>query len=99
MARKNRRKFTREFKLEAVRKVIVEDRTYKDVGKEISVSESVLGRWVREFSDDDQEAFPGKGVRKSKDQEIYELKRELDGIREERDILKKAIAVFSRHQR
>jgi transposase len=89
MARKDRRKFTLEFKLEAVRKVIVEDRTYKDVGKEISISESVLGRWVREFSDDEQEVFPGKGVRKSKDQEIYELKRELDGIREERDILKK----------
>ncbi len=99
MARKNRRKFSREFKLEAVRKVIVDDRTYTDVGKEIGVSEGVLGRWVREFSDDKQEAFPGKGVRKSKDQEIYELKREIDGIREERDILKKAIAVFSRHQR
>ena len=99
MARKKRRKYTREFKLEAVRKVIVEDRTYIDVGKEIGVGENVLGRWVREFSDDEQEAFPGKGVRKSKDQEIFELKRELDGIREERDILKKAIAVFSRHQR
>ena len=86
MARKNRRKFTREFKLEVVRKVIVENRTYKDVGKEINVSESILVRWVREFSDDEQEAFPGKGVRKSKGQEIYELKRELDGIREERDI-------------
>ena len=52
MARKNRRKFSREFKLEAVRKVIVEDRTYKDVGKEINVSESVQIRWVREFSDE-----------------------------------------------
>ncbi len=52
MARKNRRKFTLEFKLEAVRKVIVEDRTYKDVGKEINVSESVQIRWVREFSDE-----------------------------------------------
>ena len=44
MARKNRRKFTLEFKLEAVRKVIVENRTYKDVGKEINVSESVQVR-------------------------------------------------------
>ena len=57
MARKKRRKFTREFKLEAVRKIIVDDRTYNDVGKEV------------------------------------------DGIREERNIFKKAIAVFSRHQR
>ena len=99
MARKKRRKFTREFKLEAVRKVIVDDRTYTDVGKEVGVSEGVLGRWVREFTEDEQESFPGKGVRKSKDHEIFELKRELDGIREERDILKKAIAVFNRLQR
>lgn len=99
MSRKKRRDFSREFKLEAVRKVLVDDRTYKDVGDEIDVSEGVLGRWVREFSGDDQEAFPGKGVRKSKDQEIFDLKRELDGMREERDILKKALAVFSRHQR
>ena len=62
MARKKRRKVTREFKLEAVRKVIVDDRTYTDVGKEVGVSEGVLGRWVREFTEDEQEAFPGKGV-------------------------------------
>ena len=99
MARKKRRKFTRKFKLEAVRTVIVDDRTYTDVGNEVGVGEGVLGRWVREFTDDEQETFPGKGVRKSKDQEIFELKRELDGTREERDILKKAIAVLSCHYR
>lgn len=52
-----------------------------------------------ESSQRTQESFPGKGVRKSKDHEIFELKREFDGIREERDILKKAIAVFNRLQR
>lgn len=99
MARQKRRKFTREFKVEAIRKVVIDDRTYTDVGKEVGVSQGVLGRWVREFTEDEHEAFPGKGVRKSKDQEIFELKRELEGLREERDILKKAVTVFSRHQR
>jgi transposase len=99
MARQKRRKFTWEFKVEAIRKVVIDDRTYTDVGKEVGVSQGVLGRWVREFTEDEHEAFPGKGVRKSKDQEIFELKRELEGLREERDILKKAVAVFSRHQR
>ena len=99
MARKRRKKYTREFKVEAVRKVLVDDRTYRDVGNEIGVSENVLGRWVRAVSDDEQEAFPGKGMRKSKDQEIFELKRDLDGLREERDILKKALVVFGRQQR
>jgi len=86
MARKKRRDFSREYKLEAVRKVLVDDRPYKDVGNEIGVSECVPGRWVREFSADDQESFPGKDVRKSKDQEIFDLKCELEGTREERDI-------------
>jgi len=86
MARKKRRDFSREYKLEAVRKVLVDDRPYKDVGNEIGVSECVPGRWVRELSADDQESFPGKGVRKSKDQEIFDLKCELEGTREERDI-------------
>ena len=99
MARKRRKKYTREFKVEAVRKVLVDDRTYRDVGNESGVSENVLGRWVRAVSDDEQEAFPGKGMRKSKDQEIFELKRDLDGLREERDILKKALVVFGRQQR
>ena len=99
MARKRRKKYTREFKVEAVRKVLVDDRTYRDVGNEIGVSENVLGRWVRAVSDDEQEAFPGKGMRKSKDQEIFELKRDLDGLREERDILKKTLVVFGRQQR
>ena len=98
MGIRKRKKYSREFKLEAVRKVLVDDRTPKDVGAEMEIIPSVLCRWVNEFSDDKQEAFPGKGMRKSKDQEIFELKREIEGIREERDILKKALAVFSRHQ-
>ena len=72
MARKKRRDFSREYKLEAVRKVLVDDRPYKDVGNEIGVSECVPGWWVREFSADDQE--------------IFDLKCELEGTREERDI-------------
>ncbi len=59
----------------------------------------VLTRWLKEFREDEQEAFPGKGRRKSKDQEIFELKRQVEFLREERDILKKALAVFSRPQR
>ena len=96
MGVRKRREYTREFKVEAVRKVLVDDRTPKDVSAELGVSNGVLCRWVKEFREDEQEAFPGKGRRKSKDQEIFELKRELERVREERDIIKKALSVFSR---
>lgn len=99
MGVRRRRDFSREFKVEAVRKILVDDRTTSDVSDELDVDQGTLCRWVKEFSQDEKESFPGKGKRKSKDQEILELKRELEGLREERDILKKALAVFSRHQR
>ena len=98
MGIRRRRTHSREFKVEAVRKVLVDDRTPQDVAAEMDVSSGLLSRWVKEFGDDPSEAFPGKGHRKSKDQEIYELKRELEQTRQERDILKKAVAVFSKHQ-
>jgi len=62
----------------------------------LGVNSGVLSRWVQEFSQDEAEAFPSQGRRKSKDQELFELKRELAQVREERDILKKALSVFSR---
>ena len=89
MGVKERREYSREHKIEAVRKVLIDDRTTKDVGAEMDVSPSVLSRCVKEFTEDEPETFPGKGKRKSKDQELFELKRELQGFREERDILKK----------
>jgi transposase len=98
MGVKRRRTHSREFKVEAVRKVLVDDRTPQDVGAEIDVKPGLVSRWVKELGKDPSEAFPGKGQRKSKDQEIHELKRELEQTRQERDILKKAVAVFSKYQ-
>src|ERR1041384_759888 len=85
-----RRKFTREFKLEAVR--LIKDRgvSYVQASQDLGVHTSQLRSWVKKLSDDPQHAFPGQGQMKPEQLEIARLKREVTKLKAERDILKKA---------
>ena len=91
-----RRKFSGEFKLEAVR--LVKDRgvAVAQATRDLDVHENVLRKWVRELSGDPQHAFPGHGQMKPEQQEIDRLRKEVAKLRAERDILKKAAAYFAR---
>ena len=55
----------------------------------------MISRWKRELNLDAEHAFPGKGNLKPQDEEMRNLKREVEKLRRERDILKKAVAIFS----
>jgi len=90
-----RRKYDLEFKLEAVRMASEPGVTSKDVEQRLGIGQGILSRWKRELKRDGQEAFPGKGHLKSEDDEMRRLKRENERLRRERDILKKAVAIFS----
>jgi transposase len=83
-----RRKFTREFKLEAVR--LIKDRgvSYVQASQELGVHPSQLRDWVNKFADDPQHAFPGQGQMKPEQLEIARLKHEVAKLKAERDILK-----------
>ena len=91
-----RRKFTREFKLEAVR--LIKDRgvSYVQASQDLNVHPSQLRDWVKKFADDPQHAFPGNGQMKPEQLEIARLKREVVKLKAERDILKKAAAYFAK---
>jgi transposase len=91
-----RRKFGREFKLEAVK--LVRDRgiSVAQAARDLDVHENVLRKWVREFGSDPVQAFPGQGQMKPEQQEIERLRREVNKLKAERDILKKAAAFFAR---
>ncbi len=93
----SRRKFDSEFKQDAVRLVIDGGRTVAEVARGLGIHENLLWKWKREYLNNGAHAFPGKGRLKPEDEELRRLKRELVDTREERDILKKALAVFSRH--
>ena len=89
-----RRKFNREFKLEAVRLVKERGVSIAQASRDLDVHENVLRKWVKEFSSDPQQAFPGHGQMKPEQQEIDRLRKEVAKLKAERDILKKAAAYF-----
>jgi transposase len=91
-----RRRFTREFKVEAVK--LVKDRgvSVAQAARDLDVHENVLRKWVKEFGSDPAQAFPGHGQMKPEQLEIERLRREVNKLRAERDILKKAAAFFAR---
>ncbi len=91
-----RRKFTREFKLEAVRLIRDCDVSYVQAALDLGVHQSVLRNWVKGFEADPQHSFPGHGQMKPEQLEIARLKREVTRLKAERDILKKAAAYFAK---
>jgi len=88
----NRRYFDAEFKREAVRLSYEPGNTMASVARDLGISETNIWRWRKKFSesDDNSSSFS------SADAELRKLRRQLRDITEERDILKKALGVFSR---
>jgi transposase len=80
-----RRKFTREFKLEAVRLIKERGVSYAQASQDLSVHQSQLRGWVKALADDPQHAFPGPGQMKPEQLEIAQLKREVIRLKAERD--------------
>ena len=91
-----RRIFSREYKLEAVKLVRERGVTVAQAARALDIHENVLRKWVREYGDDPSQSFPGKGQMKPEQLEIERLRREVAKLKAERDILKKAAAYFAR---
>ena len=92
---KKSRKYDKEFKINAVNLCLSSDRGYSEIAKDLGIPGSTLHSWVDAHQRDGKEAFPGKGHLKPSDAEMAELRKELAIVREERDILKKALGIFS----
>jgi len=90
------RKYDLEFKQEAVRMGSEPGVTNRDVERRLGIGQGVLSRWKKELKRDGQQAFPGKGHLRPEDEKLKRLKRENERLRRERDILKKAVAIFSK---
>ena len=72
-----RRKFTPEFKLEAVRLVRERGVTVRQAAADLGLHENVLRKWVRDVRVHAEQAFPGQGRQRPDDSEIARLRREL----------------------
>lgn len=89
------RTYTREFKLEAVRLSESTERTVAQLARDLGVPERVLYKWRHQYREQPEQAFPGKGHQSELEEENRRLRRELETLRQEREILKKAVAIFS----
>lgn len=95
MAKQQRRKHTAEFKREAVRLVEETSKSATQIAAELDIPRNTLNRWRKELRAEPTEAFRGHGRRTEVEQRIWELERENDRLKRERDILKKVVAIVS----
>jgi len=91
----SQKRYSREFKLEVVRRIQVTGQSQSEVARELGISPNTLSRWMRQYRDDKAEAFPGKGSQTSQAALIARLRRENERLRKERDFLKKTAAYFA----
>ncbi|MFC2084417.1 transposase [Bacteroidota bacterium] len=96
---KTRRVYDQEFKREAIRLVLEGGRPALVVAENLGINVNNLYKWIRQFKADPEDSFPGKGRLKPEDEKLRRLEKELADVKEERDILKKAVAIFSRVKR
>ena len=89
------KRYDKEFKIEAIRLASEPGNTQTGIERDLGISPGIISRWKRELLNDGEHAFPGKGQLKPDDAELRRLKRENEKLRRERDILKKAVAIFS----
>lgn len=93
-----RKTYDKEFKLSAVKMILEGGMSVSRVSKDLGVNENSLHNWKRAYREDRLNAFPGKEKMKPEEEELRKLKKELHIVKMERDILKKAIAFFTKEK-
>jgi transposase len=93
---KQRRSYSAEFKMEALRLLETSGRSAAAIERELGIGDGCLRQWKWKLKAGDSQAFPGHGRVPADQEELVRLRRELEIVRQERDILKKAVAIFSR---
>ena len=98
MEKRKRRKFTKEFKAEAVRLCRVGDRSIGQIAKELDLTETALRAWSKQAEVDEGQGPPG-ALTTAEREELVRLRREVKRLEMEREILKKATAFFAKESR
>ncbi len=96
---KGHRKYDCQFKEEAVRLVTGGGRSVTEIAHGLGIHENLLHTWKRKYKEDPSGSFPGKGRLKPGDEEFKKLQKENANLKEDRGILKKVLAIFSKHPR
>ena len=97
--KQKRKVYSKEFKLETIELARTSDKTDSQIEQDLGLSRGCLYNWRKQLEQAGEQAFPGKGKLKADDEYTRKLERELALVRQERDILKKALAIFSQDQK
>jgi transposase len=89
-----RKKYDKEFKLNAIKFYEESGKKQRDVEKELGIGDGCLSHWKKELEEYQDQSFPGNG--NVRDHEMEKLKRENEILKQERDILKKVLGIFSK---
>src|SRR6184192_2345288 len=92
----NKRTYPREFKVQAVELANSSGKSVSDIERDLGITPGLLSKWKSRLKTDGEQAFPGKGRLKEDDELIRRLQRENEVLRQERDVLKKALVIFSK---
>jgi len=88
-----RKQYSSEFKREAVHLVTEGGLSIAQAARDLGLNDNMVSRWKKEAEQNGTRAFPGQGH--PQDEELSRLRREVEVLRQEREILKKAISIFS----
>lgn len=91
--------FCNGFKLKAVRLYESSDESMSEVERELGFTRYLLSKWMQQAHRDREQAFPGKGHLTEPDEELRRLQREVEVLKQECEILKKAVLIFSAQKR
>ena len=91
----SKKTYSSEFKLEALRLLETTGKSAASLERELGIGQGNLSRWKRAQDKEGEQAFPGHGRLTPEREHLKQLERENEILRQERDILKKAVAIFS----
>lgn len=95
----NRQRYTAEFKREAISLLNDQRLSVAEVSRRLGISETLLYKWKHQFAAQGEKAFPGTGQLTPQEAELAKLRREVEQLRMERDILKKAAQFFAKESK
>ncbi len=95
MSKKKNRTYTKEFKKEAIRLFEATEKSQAEIERELGITAGLLSKWIRRSQEEGEQGFPGKGNLTERDAEIQQLRAEIRMLKQEREILKKTVVIFS----
>ena len=94
-----KKKFDKDFKVEAVRLALESKQPVAAVARKVGIHENTLRKWIALFKEHQENAFPGSGYLRPEDEDTRRLLKRIADLEEENAILKKATAIFVKHQK